>query len=230
MNFPEDFVWSVPEPPAFVANDGLIYCDNAANVLRHVPDGSVDFILTDPPYGVNYRSSVVYQPLPADKRGNHSIRCGKSIEGDTLFQAKYLFIILVLEALRLLKPGGCLCCCAADGGPTTMFADWIRFAGEILQFKSLLVWNKGRLGLGGHYRKCYEFILVAKKPGAPCTWNGCFSTPNIFTFKRSPKLLEWHPTPKPVELMGRLISLHSDSGDVVLDPFCGQGSTLIAAR
>jgi site-specific DNA-methyltransferase (adenine-specific) len=230
VNFPEDFVWSIPESPAFVADDGLIYCDNAANVLRHVPDGSVDLILTDPPYGVNYRSSIEYLTLHADCSGGVSIRHRQSIEADTPLQANYLFNTLVFEASRLLKPGGCLCCFAAGGGPKTVFADWIRFAREVLQFKSVLVWNKGRLGLGGHYRKCYEFILVVKKPGAPCTWNGSYSTPNIFTFKRSPKLLEWHPTPKPVELMSHLISLHTDPGNLVLDPFCGQGSTLIAAR
>jgi site-specific DNA-methyltransferase (adenine-specific) len=230
VNFPEDFVWGIPESPAFVAADGLIYCDDAAVVLRHVPDGSVDLILTDPPYGVNYRSSIDYHTLPPDRRGGPSITRGKSIEGDTPSQAKYLFNILVFEASRLLKPGGCLCCFAAGGGPTTMFADWIQLAREVLQFKSVLVWNRGRIGLGGHYRKCYEFILVAKKQGAPCTWNGSYSTPNIFTFKRSPKLLEWHPTPKPVELMSHLISLHTDPGDLVLDPFCGQGSALTAAR
>jgi hypothetical protein len=116
VNFPEDFVWSIPESPAFVAADGLIYCDDAVAVLRHVPDGSVDLILTDPPYGVNYRSSIDYHTLPPDRRGGPSITRGKSIEGDTPLQANYLFNILVLEASRLLKPGGCLCRFAIRSG------------------------------------------------------------------------------------------------------------------
>ncbi|MDD3731973.1 MAG: site-specific DNA-methyltransferase [candidate division Zixibacteria bacterium] len=228
--YPEDTVSRISSAPVLVETDGLIYCDDAINIMRDIPEGSVDLIMTDPPYGISYQSSARGFNSDAQQTCDNRLKTTTRIAGDTPLRASFLFDLMILEAERLLKPGGCICSFAAGGGPGILFTHWIQSLSRVLQFKQTLIWDRCRIGLGGHYRQCYEFILVAKKPGAACKWNGDHKTGNIFCYKRPVKMLELHPTPKPVELLRHLISLHTNPGDLVLDPFCGQGSTLIAAR
>jgi site-specific DNA-methyltransferase (adenine-specific) len=226
LNFPGSHVWAIGRPPSYVSKNGLVYSDDAILVLRDVPAQSIDMVLTDPPYGICYSASV---DSSASHTGNRKVKT-VSVLNDTPARASYLFAVLVHEAERILKPGGCLCCFAAGGGPSTMFAHWVQLLSRVLEFKQAVIWDKNRIGLGNHYRHCYELVLVAKKRGARCKWRGGHNTGNILRYSRPKYHIGQHPTPKPVELLGRLIALHSNPADVVLDPFCGQGSTLIAAQ
>ena len=100
---------------------------------------------------------------------------------------------------------------------------------KYLRFKQAVIWDKGGMGMGIHYRRNYEFVLVANRPGK-ITWNGGKTTPNVF---RLPKIIpsaRQHPTEKPVGLAEHFIRLHSNPGEVVLDPFAGHGSTAVAAK
>jgi len=94
-----------------------------------------------------------------------------------------------------------------------------------------VVWDKGGLGMGWHYRRCWECILVAQKPGAACNWHGGNDVPNIIRdiSKIIPSKDE-HPTVKPIGLAAWFLRLHSAEGQTVLDPFLGSGPTLLAAE
>ncbi len=227
MLFPSDYIWKVSCPPSYLSRTGLVYCDDSSTILRDLPSESVDMVLTDPPYGISYRSSGRGFRGPGST-GERGVEV--SIRNDTPVRASHLFSVLVHEAERVLKPGGCICCFAPGGGPNTTFAHWAQLMSRVLEFKQAAIWNKNRIGLGGHYRHCYEFILVAKKRGAVCKWRGGYGTGNVFTYSRPKWFPGQHPTPKPVDLMSHLISLHSDPGDVILDPFFGHGSSLVAAE
>jgi hypothetical protein len=73
------------------------------------------------------------------------------------------------EANRLLAGGGCCCCCCCGGGgPDPQFARWSLWLDEALGFKQMVVWDKGPMGLGWHYRRSYETVLVGEKRGARC--------------------------------------------------------------
>jgi site-specific DNA-methyltransferase (adenine-specific) len=103
-----------------------------------------------------------------------------------------------------------------------------------LEFKQMIIWDKGPIGMGWHYRRSYETILVGQKKGARCAWfDGTHKIENIIRpgahgiKKIIPKAGE-HPTPKPPELAGHFIKLHTEEGQTVLDPFMGAGSTAIA--
>jgi DNA modification methylase len=98
-----------------------------------------------------------------------------------------------------------------------------------LILKELVIWDKGGLGLGAHYRQNYEYVIIATRPGSNCMWRGNGREPNILRVNRCVPRPGGHPTPKPVELMAHFIRLHSDKGSIVLDPFSGQGPTLVAA-
>lgn len=102
----------------------------------------------------------------------------------------------------------------------------------VLEFKQMIVWDKGPMGMGWHYRRSYETILVAQKRGAACKWyDETNRVENII--RHIPKIIPQthdHPTPKPVELVEWFIRLHTMPGDTIIDPFCGAGSSLRAAK
>jgi site-specific DNA-methyltransferase (adenine-specific) len=85
------------------------------------------------------------------------------------------------------------------------------------------------MGMGWHYRRSYETVLVAEKPGAPCNWNDETNKieniirPGQYGIRKIIPSDSDHPTPKPIELAAHFISLHSKPGETVLDPFMGHG-------
>ncbi len=136
-----------------------------------------------------------------------------------------------------------------DGAVLYLFMDWRHIAELIaaseaaeLSFLNLLVWAKTNAGLGSFYRSAHELVGVFKHGDAPHVnavelgrhgrnRTNVLSYPGVNTFSRGRnKALQLHPTVKPVALMADLILDSSAEGDVILDPFGGSGTTLIAAE
>ena len=98
----------------------------------------------------------------------------------------------------------------------------------------MVVWDKGPMGMGWHYRRSYETVLVGEKPGAACRWFDeskrieNIIRPGAHGVKKIIPDMTQHPTEKPIELAKHFIKLHTRSGDLVLDPFLGSGSTALA--
>ncbi len=94
-------------------------------------------------------------------------------------------------------------------------------------FQNLLVWDKKTATPNKYYMQGLEFILMlSKRPARNINDMGSknlLSTPNIIGKKA-------HPVEKPIALMAEMIRNSTNEGDVVLDPFAGAGSTLIAAK
>ena len=140
---------------------------------------------------------------------------------------------------------------ATDGSLHYVFMDW-RHMNEILtagksvykELKALCIWNKGIGGMGSLYRSQHELIFVFKKGEVSHRNNiqlgqfGRYRTnvwdyPGINSFTRQTEegnLLALHPTVKPVALVADAIMDCSARGDIVLDPFLGSGTTVIAAE
>ena len=129
--------------------------------------------------------------------------------------------------------------CAATGAAWASF--WPRGAryGELL---NICVWAKTNFGLGALYRSQHEFVLVYRVGTAPALNNiehrpqgrnrsNLWRYAGVNTF-RAGRLeeLAMHPTVKPVALVADAIRDVSRRNDVVLDPYCGSGSTIIAAE
>jgi DNA modification methylase len=136
-----------------------------------------------------------------------------------------------------------------DGGVVYLCMDWrhvehvcetARRAG--LSILTLVVWSKGVGGLGGLYRSAHELVFVLKKGNAKVMNNvelgkhGGDRT-NVWTYPGANQRgssanteLANHPTPKPVELVADAIRDVTKRGDVLVDPFLGSGTTLIAAQ
>ena len=209
-----------------------LYLADARDVLPTLEGGSADFIFTDPPYGHNnnngdlaHRREAALGVLPPGAAAPE----GRPIANDGP-EANDLVRWFYGEANRLLSPGCCCCCCCGGGGPDPQFARWSLWLDEAIGFKQMVVWDKGGLGMGWHYRRNYEVVLVAEKPGAACRWYGGNDTPNVVRFPGIKPTAADHPTPKPVALAHFFIQLHSQPGDIVVDPFAGGGTTLRAAK
>lgn len=137
----------------------------------------------------------------------------------------------------------------ANGAILFVCIDW-RHLGELLEagaregliLKNLCVWAKSNAGMGTFYRSQHELIFVFKHGDAPHQNNfelgqhGRMRS-NVWTYRGinafgpdREELLGVHPTVKPVLMIADALKDVSRRGDLVLDPFLGSGSTLIAAE
>jgi DNA modification methylase len=98
------------------------------------------------------------------------------------------------------------------------------------KWSTFIIWAKNTFTLGrADYQRQYEPILYGWKDGADHYWCGARDQGDIWNVKK-PAKNDLHPTMKPVELVERAIRNRSKTRDLVLDPFGGSGSTLIACE
>jgi hypothetical protein len=210
-----------------------VYVDDMKNVLPTLADASIDMAFTDPPYGHNNNNNndLIHRREAALGKTKHvPDTAARPIANDGA-EANDLVRYMFSEVARLLKPGCCCCCCCGGGGPDPQFARWSLWLDEQIPFKMCVVWDKGGLGMGWHYRRCWECVLVAEKPGAACHWFGGNDVPNVIRdISKIIPSADQHPTEKPVALPEWFLRLHSQEGETVLEPFCGSGSTLMACE
>lgn len=162
----------------------------------------------------------------------------RPIANDDAESANKLVKFIIDQSKRLLVKGGNIAlCCSGGGGPGTIeYANWSIWMDQSLSFKQMVIWNKCGMGVGWHYRRNYEVVLVATKPGEKCKWyDETDKIPNVIDAERQGirKIIPSegdHPTPKPVELAQFFIALHTKRGDTVLDPCMGAGWVAEACR
>ncbi len=237
-------------PAPYYEADGItLWHADCRNVLPRWPSGSVDFIFTDPPYGHNNNNGDLIHRLECaipQRRSKTSKLIGTNIPEEARGIANDcaaentddLIRWAFAEFGRLLAPGACCCCCCCccGGGPDPQFARWSLWLDAAVGFKHMVVWDKGKMGIGWHYRRSYETVLVGEKPGAACRWYDESSAvenvirPGDAGIRKIIPSARQHPTVKPEALAGRFIRLHTRIGDCVVDPFAGEGTTLAAAK
>ena len=215
--------------------DWRVIHGDCLEVLKTLPAGSVDAVVTDPPYGHNNNNGDLIH------RREEALGVGKAGEARPIAndgaEANELYRAALPELARVLSPGCCCCCCCCcgGGGPDPQFARWSLWMDEHLDFKQMVVWDKGPMGMGWHYRRSYETVLVGQKRGGPCRWfDETSAVENIIRPGTNgiAKIIpdaDDHPTPKPWQLAAHFIRLHTKPGDLVLDPFCGYGWVGVAA-
>jgi DNA modification methylase len=215
-----------------VIGDATLILGDCREVLPGL--SAVDFVFTDPPYGHNNNNGDLIHRREAALGHSSAPQESRSIANDGP-EANELVRWLFAQMPRLLLKGGCCCCCCGGGGPDPQFARWSLWLDEHLDFKQMVVWDKGPMGMGWHYRRSYETVLVAQKPGAACRWYDSTDRienvirPGAFGVRKIIPSADQHPTEKPWELPAHFIRLHTQLGDTVLDPFAGSGSTGVAA-
>jgi len=204
-------------------------------VLPKIPDKAIGMIMTDPPYGHNNNNGDLIANREKVFGGGQNVGKARPIDNDGI-EAENLFDFLVSETPRLLERGGCCCCCCCGGGPDPMFARWALKLDHLLDFKQMVVWDKGPMGMGHHYRRSYETVLVAMKRGGACKWYDNSKRieniirPGDYGISKIIPQADDHPTVKPVELFQHFIRLHSQPLEIILDPFMGSGTGLVACK
>jgi len=124
---------------------------------------------------------------------------------------------------------GAVCYATVPSGPLL-----VRFIAGFNQggfdFRHLLVWAKQQFVTGmSDYQYRHEPILYGWRPNGPHYFVKDRSQSTIFEVDK-PHVSDRHPTTKPVQLIARMIANSSREGEIVYDPFCGSGSTLLAAH
>lgn len=188
--------------------------DDAVNWLSMLDSASVDLLITDPPY----ESLEKHRKIGTTTR----LKVSKS-SSNQWFEIfpNARFEELLREVYRVLKKNAhfYLFC-----DQETMFV--IKPIAEKVGFRfwKPIIWDKVSIGMGYHYRARHEYILFFEKGKRKLN---DLSIPDILTHKR---VYRGYPTEKPVSLLEVLVAQSSREGELVVDPFFGSGSTLVAAK
>jgi DNA modification methylase len=221
----EDAAPEVPDTPVsrpgdvWVCGHHRVLCGDATEPQAYATvlgDEIADMVFTDPPYNVNYANSA------KDKlRGKD-----RAILNDNLGDGFRDFLLAALRPTIAHCRGAIYV--AISSSELDVLQSAFRAAGG--HWSTFIIWAKHTFTLGrSDYQRQYEPILYGWPEGANRHWCGDRDQSDVWHFNK-PQKNDLHPTMKPVELVERAIRNSSRPGNVVLDPFGGSGTTLIAAE
>ena len=183
-----------------------LYNGDCLELMKNIPDGSVDLVLTDPPYGMNFQS-------------HRRKEIYAKIKNDTSLEWLNGYFE---ECSRILKDDTAIYC----------FCSWHnvdifkKAFEEYFKLKNIIVWVKNNHGSGdlkASYAPKHEFVLYGNKGRR--TFYGKRMEDVIFANKTKN---ENHPTEKPIDLLEQFINNSTEKNAVVFDGFMGSGSTGVA--
>jgi DNA modification methylase len=177
------------------------------SVARVMAGSAAAMAFTDPPYNVSYAG-------------------GRPIANDDLGAAFGPFLLNACRNLLAVVRGAVYICMSSAELHTLQVA--FRAAGG--HYSTFVIWAKDHFSIGrSDYQRQYEPILYGWRQGAERFWCGARNQGDVWFFPK-PQVNDLHPTMKPVALIERAITNSSRRNEVVLDPFAGAGSTLIACE
>lgn len=198
---------------------------DALAFLKSVPTGSVDLVLTDPPYVIS-RATGFSACVDGVTRFAVSMDFGAWDQPDAFPPDKLLATIR--EFHRTLRAGG-TAVVFYDLWKIQDLSEAMRASGfRQLRLVEWLKTNPVPLNASRNYlTNAREVAVLGVKGGSP-TFHGRYD-PGVYRFPICRDAGRFHPTQKPLALMRALVEKHSDPGAVVLDPFAGSATTLVAA-
>lgn len=243
----DDEADAVPEPAESVAKVGDVFklgnhilgCCNAVEEASYhavLADERAAMVFTDPPWNLKVDGCI------STGTGKAKHREFVMASGE---MAPAQYEAFLRDVTRLMAQF------SANGAINQICIDW-RHAAEVIaagkdaytELKNMCVWVKHNAGMGSFYRSRHELVLVFKVGDAPHRNNielgrhgrhrsNVWEYPGVTAFGNRIEegdLLALHPTVKPVKLVADAILDCTARGDIVLDPFSGSGSTLIACE
>jgi DNA modification methylase len=197
-------LWSHVQP--YFENDGItLYHGDCRDVLPKLQTEAFDFVLTDPPYLVSYTG-----------RWDGDL---KAIQGDS--DPSWIHPVFS-EVWRVLKNDSL--CLSFYGWPhaDTFLGTWKKIGFRPVSLIALL---KQHWGFGRFTRAQHEtaFLLAKGQPERPAQ-----AISDVLDWEQISPLL--HPNQKPMGAISKLLATYAPATGCILDPFCGSGTTLIAAR
>ena len=215
---------STPEPrtEAIHGEGWELCCGDGIAAAAQLEDGSVDLLLTDPPYGISRRYTCEGQ-IPRRLRSDGSdfiMPRGHFGDWDNAIDPE-AWTAAVLPKIR----GWAVTFCAQ--AQIGIYSDIFTAHGFVAV--GPMVWQKTNPVPFNHQHKpinAWEALVVGKRPGTP--FNGRL-VHNVFLHRSPSPQQRIHPTQKPLPLIAKFVDLFSQPGDLVLDPFAGSATTLVAA-
>lgn len=210
----------MPEP---YYRDDLVtlYHGDCLDVLAGI-EGPVDAVVTDPPYASGTRHEASKSASGAMQRAGRFH--DRPIELDQMTTVGFVWLMRAVGQWARAE--------LVDGGSLLSFIDWRQWPQLVgaletcnLRIQGMVVWDKGHFGLGNGFRSQHELICHASK-GVPAIHDK--GVGNVLQAKRQEPVD--HPSPKPVDLMQRLIAAVTPERGLLVDPFAGSGTTLYAAK
>jgi len=209
-------------------------CQQSSEDMSALPDNSIHLVVTSPPYNVQkeydqdlsleeYRGLLrnvfqeVYRLLVPGGRACINI----ANLGRKPYIPLHIYIIHDMLELGYLMRGEIIWDKAASASSSTAWGSWLSATNPVLRdvHEYILIFCKQTFSRPGKDRKSTigrdEFLS---------------STKSVWTFPAESARAVGHPAPFPEDLPHRLIQLYTFEGDIVLDPFCGSGTTCVAAR
>ena len=221
----DDAVPDVPATPISRPGDvwemgnHRLVCGDATDPKSYdllMADAQANMVFTDPPYNVDYANSAKDKMRGKDR----------PILNDNLGDGFYDFLLAALTPMLERCAGATYIAMSSSELDTLQQA--FRAAGG--KWSTFIIWAKNTFTLGrADYQRQYEPILYGWPEGQNRHWCGDRDQGDVWNIKK-PQKNDLHPTMKPVELVERAIRNSSRPGDIVLDPFGGSGTTLIAAE
>ena len=187
---------------------------DSLEILKTLPDNSIDIVLTDPPYGIDYKSNRSEYKNSITSRG---------LLNDSKEDAFYLLD----ETCKILLDK------TSQDSHLYFFCSWSVFSSfesiisKYFTIKTPIVWDKGNKGSGdleNDWGNQTELIIYCTKGKKNINYRkgNVISVPKV----HSSKLI--HPTQKPTELIKEILEVSALKNDFVVDPFMGSGSTIKA--
>jgi site-specific DNA-methyltransferase (adenine-specific) len=176
--------------------------------MKELEDNSIDLVLTDPPYGIDLTPGRVTSKFH-----------GTKIENDSELSWVPEFYS---QIYRLTKNVAYVFC---GWSTVDIFMKEAREVG--FKHKNTIVWDKGQFGMGWNYRPQYELVLLLVKDNFTTKSH---SIANIIKIQKIHHTKLTHVAEKPVDLLKIFIEQSTEEGGVVLDPYAGSCSTLLAAK
>ncbi len=195
----------------YFERDGItIYHADCRDVLPTLEPGSVDLVLTDPPF---FMPATHYQTRIRQQR----------TWGDTSILSTFWTVILDAAVPTLKDTGHFLTFCHGESYPVFYPEMYRRF-----DTLACLVWDKEHFGMGRVWRRQHELIIAGRWKSA-ALHEGAGAIADVIRAKATPAVLRQHPVEKPPLLLQRLITPTTPRAGLVVDPFMGSGTTVEAA-
>lgn len=209
-----------------------IYCKSSEN-MEDIPDNSIHLMITSPPYNVkkDYDQDLTLVEYRTQLKNVFTETYKKLVTGGracinvaNLGRKPYIplhsYIIEDMSDIGFLMRGEIIWNKASSASPSTAWGSWMSASNPVLRdvHEYILIFSKG-----SYSRKRKDYINTITKEDF-LEW-----TKSVWTFPAVSAKSIGHPAPFPEELPHRLIQLYSFEGDIILDPFCGSGTTCIAA-
>jgi len=199
--------------------------DDCLNYMSAMDDESVDLIVTDPPYLMDYKTGRRNgKPNKYDvNKDPVQHKFETTIEGD---DDPELISKYIAECYRIMKPDTAMYM-FCNSNKVAYFVTELE---KYFSIRNIIVWVKNNHTAGDlryAFGKKHEFIILVNKGEAPIQGK---RIQDVWMFDKVVGVNQLHQNQKPLDLIKQCIEKHSKTDDVVFDGFAGSGTTAVAAR